>query len=349
MSLDIVKIFVPSIIAFLLGILLSPKLIEVLQKYRLWKKKNIELATDGTPATLSKQLYNDEEKKTPRFGGVIVWSVTAIVALTFWVLSHVFPSMVKFDFISRSQTWIPLFVLILGGLIGAIDDYAVTKTNIGTYIGGGISLKLRIAIVACIASFVGSWFYYKLGYHYIDIPFLGDIEFGLLFIPAVIISMLAVFSGGIIDGVDGLSGGIMTTVFSAYGVIAITNNQIDIATFCFVVAGSILAFLWFNIPPAKFYMSETGMLGLTMSLTVVAFMTNAAVLLPIIAFPLFTASGSVIIQLLSKKYRGRKVFLVSPLHNHYQIKGLPGHNVTMRYWIVGIISAMVGIVLHIGA
>lgn len=349
MSLDIVKIFVPSIIAFLLGILFSPKLIAFLLKHKLWKKKNIELATDGTPATLSKQLYNDEEKKTPRFGGVVVWATTAVVAITFWILSYVFPSMMKFDFISRAQTWIPLFVLVLGGLIGAVDDYAVTKTNIGSYIGGGLSLKLRISIVACIAAVVGSWFYFKLGYHFIDIPFIGDVEFGILFIPAVIISMLAVFSGGIIDGVDGLSGGIMTTVFSAYGVIAITNNQIDIATFCFVVAGSILAFLWFNIPPAKFYMSETGMLGLTTSLTVVAFMTNAAVLLPVIAFPLFTASGSVIIQLLSKKYRGKKVFLVSPLHNHFQIKGLPGHNVTMRYWIVSIISAMIGIVLHIGA
>jgi phospho-N-acetylmuramoyl-pentapeptide-transferase len=150
----------------------------------------------------------------------------------------------------------------------------------------------------------------------------------------------------VIDGLDGLSGGVFGIIFSAYGIIAFMQNQIDLATFCFVLVGGLLAFLWFNIPPARFFMSETGTMSLTITLVVVAFLTQQVLILPIIAFPLVISSGSSIIQLLSKKFRnGKKVFLVAPLHHHFQALGWPATKVVMRYWVIGIIMASIGIII----
>ena len=160
------------------------------------------------------------------------------------------------------------------------------------------------------------------------------------------IVMLALFSGSVIDGIDGLSGGIMASIFSAYAGIAFFQNQIDLAAFCAVIVGGILAFLWFNIPPARFYMTETGILGLTTTLAVVAFLTQSVIVLPIIAFPLFVASGSVIIQQLSKKFRnGKKVFLVAPIHHHFEALGWPSYKVTMRFWVLSMVSAALGMII----
>ncbi|MEK7531782.1 MAG: phospho-N-acetylmuramoyl-pentapeptide-transferase, partial [Patescibacteria group bacterium] len=121
--------------------------------------------------------------------------------------------------------------------------------------------------------------------------------------------------------------------------------------FCAAIVGGLLAFLWFNIPPARFFMSETGIMGLTITLTVVAFMTdtlgggNGLIVLPIIALPLLIASGSSLIQVLSKRFRGKKIFLVAPIHHHFQALGWPGYKVTMRFWVVGVIFALLGLVL----
>nr|MBA3550801.1 phospho-N-acetylmuramoyl-pentapeptide-transferase [Patescibacteria group bacterium] len=166
------------------------------------------------------------------------------------------------------------------------------------------------------------------------------------------IVVMALYSGGVIDGIDGLSGGVFASMFFAYGGIAFYQQQIDLAAFCAVLVGTILAFLWFNIPPARFYMSETGSMSLTITLAVVAFMTDALVggygflVLPIIALPLLVTSASVIIQLLSKKFRdGKKVFRVAPLHHHFEAIGWPAYKVTMRYWIISIICAVLGMIL----
>ncbi|MBU1160053.1 phospho-N-acetylmuramoyl-pentapeptide-transferase, partial [Patescibacteria group bacterium] len=189
------------------------------------------------------------------------------------------------------------------------------------------------------------WFYSKLEVSSIIIPFAGEINLGLFFIPVFVITMLAMFSGGVIDGLDGLSGGIMAAIFASFSGIAFFQNQIDLATFCGVITGATLAFLWFNIPPARFYMGETGMLGLTITLTVVAFLTKSALVLIIIAFPLLVASGSVIIQMISKKYFHRKVFLVAPIHHHFEALGWPSYKVTMRFWVISIILAIIGMVI----
>jgi phospho-N-acetylmuramoyl-pentapeptide-transferase len=208
--------------------------------------------------------------------------------------------------------------------------------------------RWKVYIITFISLLIGCWFFYKLGMVSIHIPFGGEFFLGILIIPFFILVALATFSGGVIDGIDGLSGGVLATIFGAYAAIAFANNQIDIAAFSATITGAILAFLWFNIPPARFYMGETGMMGLTITLATVAFLTNSVLILPLVALLLVISSLSVILQMLSKKFRGgKKIFRVAPLHHHFEAEGWPSYKVTMRFWILSIIFAILGIILAI--
>jgi phospho-N-acetylmuramoyl-pentapeptide-transferase len=353
MILDAIKVLLPSITAFAVGMALTPLLTSYLYRNKLWKKKSVPKTLDGREAPISQALHRDEEKQTPRMGGVVIWGSAIITSLLIWVLSKIIPGETssKLDFISRSQTWIPLFTLFFGSLVGLIDDFMSVKDT-GDHIAGGLSLKKRLFAVGIVSFLCAFWFYEKLDVVTIGLPFIGDVFVGWLFIPIFMIVTFAIYSGGVIDGLDGLSGGVFGTIFAAYGLIAFYQNQIDLAAFCAVVVGAILAFLWFNIPPARFFMSETGSMGLTITLAVVAFMTDSlgegygVIMLPIIALPLVLASGSVIIQLLSKKFRnGKKVFLVAPLHHHFEAVGWPSYKVTMRFWIISIVFGVLGVTL----
>lgn len=270
-----------------------------------------------------------------------------------WLVAQLFPGDVttKLDFLSRDQTWVPLSAFIVGALVGLLDDFFEISGR-GTYAAGGLSLKKRLAIVGGIGLLVSLWFFYKLDVHTLGIPFVGDIDIGLFFIPFFVLVMLAIYAGGIIDGIDGLSGGVFAAIFSAYAGIAFFQAQINLAAFSAMLVGSILAFLWFNIPPARFYMSETGTMGLTVALVVVAFMTDSLgegygiFVLPIIALPLTVTVFSNIIQVVSKRLRsGKKVFLVAPLHHHFEARGWPPYKVTMRYWVISVVFAVSGMIL----
>ena len=347
MPIDVVKIFLPTAVAFFIGIAGTPFLTDFLYRHKMWKRSSVKLTMDGKEATISSKLHNDEERKTPRMGGVVVWGSVTITIFFFFVLASFFPESVfaKLSFLSRNQTWLPLFTLIAGALCGLVDDYLVCREQ-GTYMGGGLSLRIRLVFVSALALIGAWWFYAKLGMDSVHVPFVGDVHLGLLFIPLFVIFMIGIYSGGIIDGVDGLSGGVFASIFSAYAIIAFAQGQIDLAAFSSVVVGGLLAFLWFNIPPARFFNSETGTMALTTSLVVVAFLTKAVLVLPVIAFLLLVTSASSIIQILSKKYRnGKKVFLVAPLHNHFQALGWPPYKVTMRYWVLSIVFAIIGTII----
>ncbi len=346
MITDVVKIFIPSIVSFGLGVLITPSVTDYLYRNKLWKKKSVAVTTDGTSAPITQSLHNDEARQTPRMGGIVIWASTLITIGLFWFASMVDgPIFDKLNFLSRNQTWLTVFTLIAGALIGLVDDYwSVTERY--DQKAGGLSFKKRIFVVLVVGLIGAWWFYSKLEMTSILVPFYGLLNIGWLFIPFFVLVMLGTYSGGVIDGLDGLSGGIFTAIFSSYGMIAFFHNQIDLATFCFVIVGSLLAFLWFNIPPARFFMSETGIMALTMTLAVVAFLTQEALLLPIIAFPLVVSSASSSLQLLSKKFRnGKKIFRVAPLHHHFQALGWPATKVVMRYWVIGVICAMLGLVL----
>ncbi|MBI4059506.1 hypothetical protein HY406_00395 [Candidatus Giovannonibacteria bacterium] len=349
MVLNVLKVFGLSALAFAIGVLATPLLTHYLYKYKLWRKEVRTRAPDGAPTPIFSEMHKDRETRVPRMGGILIWGVTLLVTFLFWFLSlSGDPLWQKLNFLSQGQTWLPLFALVAAALVGLIDDIWQVKGK-GNYIAGGMRFSRRLFLILLIAV-VGAWWFYsplKLGQNSVFVPFFGDVFLGTFFPLFFILVMLATFSGSVIDGLDGLAGGVMASVFAAYSGIAFFQDQIDLAAFSAVLAGAIGAFLWFNIPPARFYMGETGILGLTTSLTVVAFLTDAVLVLPIIALPLVLDAASVIIQLFSKRFLGRKVFLVAPLHHHFEAKGWSHYKVTMRAWVLSIVVAVVGMVVQL--
>ena len=352
MIADIVKVFLPAAFAFFIGIALTPLWTNFLYRRQMWKKKAGKVDLDGKETKIFNELHKNREVGTPKMGGVIIWFSAALTTLLFWLSAQIFSGDIfaKIDFMSRNQTWIPLFALLFGGLIGLIDDWLDIRGN-GSHLAGGLSLKKRLILVSIIALVSAFWFYFKLDVAAIGLPYLGDLQIGWLFIPLFVLVILGLYSGGVIDGIDGLAGGVFAAMFSAYAVIAFQQSQINLAAFCAVIVGGILAFLWFNIPPARFYMSETGTMGLTITLGIVAFMTDSLgeghglIALPVVALPLVATTLSNIIQVLSKKYRGKKVFLIAPIHHHFEALGWPPYKVTMRFWILGIVFAILGTII----
>ena len=345
--LNVLKVFGLSALTFVVGVLLTPLLTHYLYKYKLWRKEVRQVAPDGAGTPIFAKLHGERETKVPRMGGILIWGIPLILIYLFYFLSLLDgPIFDKLNFLSRNQTWLPLFTLVAASLLGLADDLWQTLGR-GNYAAGGMRFSWRLAFVVVIAIVGALWFYFPLETHEVYIPFFGQIFLGWLFVPFFVVVMLAAFSGSVIDGLDGLAGGTMAAIFAAYTGIAFFQNQIDLAAFSAVIVGAIAAFLWFNIPPARFYMGETGILGLTTTLTVIAFLTDAVAVLPIIALPLVLDAGSVIIQLISKKFFGRKVFLVSPLHHHFEAIGWPSYKVTMRAWVLAAFSAIVGMVIAI--
>lgn len=347
---DIIKVFIPAAAAFSIGIVFAPLLTHYLYKHRVWKKIAGKTALDGSTAVefekLRTTIHAGTETSTPRMGGILIWATVLFVTIGLWLLAKVLPIPLteKLDFFSRSQTWIPLFTLVAGACIGFVNDLL----DIHPSGERGIRLRTRLLFVVLISSFIGWWFYVKLGIDSIGIPSDGTLFVGALIVPLFVLISIGLYAGGVIDGIDGLAGGVFSTVFMAYAGIAYFQNQINLAAFSATLSGAILAFLWFNIPPARFWMTETGTMGLTMTLAVIAVMTDTPgdgygiAALPIIAFPLIITVASNIIQVTSKKIRGKKIFRIAPLHHHFEAIGWPSYKVTMRYWIISIVCAIVG-------
>ncbi len=341
-----IKILIPAIISFISGILMTPVFTHFFYKYKLWRKTSrVDVVTGNTEF---KNIYEDTELRTPRVGGIIIWMSVIATLVVLWIISFFVSVRLSnhLYFITRSETLLPFFTLIMASIIGLGDDFIQIFSS-GKLKGDPIVLRwIKVAIIVTLGAIIGWWFYSKLGMDTVHIPFDGALYLGVMFIPFFIIIMLAVFSSSVIDGIDGLSGGVLAPIFAAYSVIAFGHGQIHLAAFCAVITGGILAFLWYNIPPARFYMGETGMIGLTVTLATIAFLTNTVLLLPIIAFPLFITSLSDVIQMCSRKFRhGKKVFRMAPLHHHFEMLGWPKYKVTMRYWIIGIMTSIIGVVL----
>jgi len=347
-AIDVIKIFVLGAAGFVLAFLLTPVLTHFLYKHRLWRKEVRNKSLDGKDVPVFQKFHKEGETHTPRGGGLLIWVTVLIIILLFFGISKFTDIwwLEKLNFLSRNQTWLPLFTLIAASLLGLTDDFLQVLGK-GKYIGGGLSLKKRLIIVAIIGLIGAWWFYFKLDWSTLHIPGWGDLQIDGWYLPLFVLVMMATYSGGVIDGLDGLAGGAFASIFGAYAGIALFLGQIDLAAFCAVILGALLAFLWFNIPPARFYMGETGMMGLCTTLTVVAFLTDSVLVLPVIGFLLVLESGSVILQLLSKKFRHKKIFLASPIHHHFEAKGWPHYKVTMRFWVIGTVMAIVGLAIRL--
>lgn len=346
--LNVIKVFSLAAVSTIIAIIWTPLLTHFLYKNKLWKKSARQKAISGEDATVFNGLHKEKEVGTPRMGGLLIWITVVLVIFLFAILELIFPDtwLANFNFLTRGQTWLPLFTLIAASLVGLLDD-VLQISDKGGYIAGGLSLKKRIIIVMLIGLIASVWFYQKLGWDVVYIPGFGDIAIGLWYIPLFILVMVACWSGGIIDGLDGLAGGTFASIFGAFTIISFSLGKIDLAAFCAVITGTLFAFLWFNIPPARFYMGETGILGLTSVLCVVAFLTDSVYVLPVIAGLLIVEVLSVIAQLISKKIRKKKIFLSTPIHHHFEALGWPAYKVTMRAWIIGIVLAIAGVAIRL--
>lgn len=342
-----IKILLPAIASFVIGILITPIATHYFYKYKMWRRVS---RNQNVPKGDFNKIHNEkEELSTPRTGGIIIWVSVIFTIFIIWFVDVLFSNDLsnKLYFISRNQTLLPLFALIIASLVGLGDDLLQILGR-GKWTTDPIILRyIKISIILFLGLIIGWWFFSKLGIKELYIPWFGFIHLGYTFIPFFILVMLSLWSSSVIDGIDGLSGGVLASIFASYTLIAFFKNQIDIAAFCAVITGGTLAFLWFNIPPARFYMGETGMIGLTVTLSVIAFMTDTVLLLPIIAFPLFITVVSNVIQIGARKIFHKKVFRFAPLHHHFEAIGWPKYKVTMRYWVAGLMTSIVGVILSL--
>ena len=349
---EVIRVLIPATMTFIVGMAITPILTHYLYKHKMWKKKSGKLALDGSMALEFNRLHEVHETRAPRMGGIIVWASVLLTTLGTALLAFLTTSTTldAINFLSRSQTWIPLATLVIGAMIGLLDDLMVIRES-----GEGMRLRYRLLFVGIISAFIGWGFYDKLGVTAIRIPFMEPFELGWLIIVLFVITSLALYASGVIDGIDGLSGGVFGSIFAAYSIIAFFQNQIDLAAFCASVVGGLLAFLWFNIPPARYYMTETGTMGLTLTLAVVAFMTNnhgsgvGVAVLPVIGGLLVATVATSVAQFIWKKSFGKKLLRIAPLHHHFEAIGWPGYKVVMRYWVLSIVLACAGVILAFSA
>lgn len=336
---EFIRVLVLTTLGFTVAMALTPAWTAVL--YRLHVGKRIR---GSTVAPVFAKLHR-HKAGTPTMGGVLVWGATALLAALFAALANVQPELFgRFNFLNRAQTLLPLGALLATAVVGLLDDLIDSYSQNG----GGLTMGRRLAIYTAIAVVGAYWFYVKLGWTELHVPFVGDFDIGVWYIPFFIIVIVGTaFSVNEIDGLDGLAGGTLLAAYAAYGVIAFTLGRYDLATFCSVIVGALLAFLWFNIPPARFFMGDTGAMSLGVTLGVIALLTNYALLLPIIGLLLVVESLSFFIQVGAKRWFGRKVFLSAPIHHHLEAIGWSEAKIVMRFWVIAGVAAAVGVALFL--
>jgi len=339
----IVKILLLTASAFIFAVLWTPLLTHYLYKYKMGK----QIRNGGLTPVYTK--LHIHKSGTPTMGGILVWLTVLIFALVFYYLSKFLPweFFKQLNFLSRSQTLLPLGVLVATALIGLVDDWLDVRGK-GILGGGGLKVKHRLVIYTIIAVIGAWWFYFKLDWDIFHVPFFGDFQMGWPYILIFIFVVAATaFSVNETDGLDGLAGGVLLLCFASFGVIAFFTGKYDLAAFCGVIVGALLAFLWFNIAPARFIMGDTGAMSLGITLGVIAMLTNSALILPVIGLVFVIESASVILQILSKKIRGKKIFISSPIHHHFEALGWPETKIVMRFWVIAGISAAIGLVVFL--
>ena len=335
---EITRLLILTSTSFAVAFFASPLLTYFLFKYKLGK----QIRTEGAPIFAK---MHDAKKNTPTMGGILIWGTVLFLAIGFWLLSLFFDGIFgHLNFLSRAQTFLPLGALVFSAILGFADDL-LGIFRIGPK-GGGLSMRYKLVLYTIIATIGAYWFYFKLEWNIFHIPFLGNFVVGFWYIPIFIFIIVATaFSTNETDGLDGLAGGVLLFAFAALGALAFSQHHYDLAAFTSVIIGALLAFLWFNIYPARFFMGDTGAMSLGVTLGIIAMLTDSAMLLPLFAVILVVESGSVIIQVLSKKFRKKKIFLSTPIHHHFEAIGWPETKVTMRFWIISAVTAAIGLII----
>lgn len=327
---ELVKLFALAVGGFSLAMLLTPVYTYAAYRYRFWKKQRTTSTTGENLEVFTKLHETKFRRNIPTMAGMI-----AVVVVTFVTL------LLNLD---REQTWLPLAAFVGGALVGLVDDIINLR---GTGLGvGGLRSSVKFGLITAIAA-VGAWFFYaKLGYTDIHVPFYGAWEVGWFIIPLFMLVVVSTSNAvNISDGLDGLAGGLLATAFSIFGVIALLQGNYGIAGFSFTIIGVLMSYIWFNIHPARFFMGDVGSFAYGMALGVVAMLTDSLFLLPVIGLVFVLEGGSSLVQIVSKKFFKRKVFLSAPIHHHLEAIGWPETKVTMRFWIIAQVVGFIGLLL----
>jgi phospho-N-acetylmuramoyl-pentapeptide-transferase len=328
---DVTQVFLISAGAFVLAMLLTPVYTYLAYRYRFWKKQR-STSTNGEILEVFSKLHADKFKRNiPTMAGII-----GVVVIAF----------ITFVFNLEQRTYLPLAALLGGAAVGLIDDIINLRSNgIGV---AGLRSSIKFTMIVAIGLILGWYFFAKIGIDTVQIPFVGAIAIGWLIVPLFAFVVTATANAvNISDGLDGLAGGLLVMSFAAFGVIALLQNQFVLAGFCFTVIGALLSYLWFNIYPARFFMGDVGSFAYGVTLGVVAILTNSLLLLPIIGILFVIEAGSSLIQIVSKKYFNRRIFLSAPIHHHLEAIGWPETKVTMRFWVIGSIAASIGVMIAV--
>lgn len=340
-SLNLLKVLILTAISFAFSLALTPAFEYYLKRFKLGKK----IRNDGSTPMFS--AIHAVKQGTPTMAGILIWMTTGILTVVFWFLDRVLQidGTQILNFLNRRETLLPLGAFIGAAFIGLLDDIGDLLGR--GFKGRGFRFRHKLFFYMIVASVGAYWFYFKLGFDYINVPFFGEFTLGWLYIPFFIFTVIATsFSVNQTDGLDGLAGGVLLMCFLGYGLIAYLGGRYDLASFIGVISGALLAFLWFNIFPAKFFMGDTGSMSLGTVLAVIAFLVHGELLLPIIGIVFVLEAVSTVLQLFWRKVFHKKLFLSAPLHHHLEVKGWPEAKITMRLWIVSMVAAMLGVIIY---
>jgi len=329
----LVRVLLLGFIGFLVSMLLTPIYTTIAYRGQWWKKMRSE-GMGGIATPVYQKLHAEKHKRNiPTMAGIIFVVTTIIVTVVFNL--------------ARSETWLPVAAFAGAGLIGLIDDMMNIRSN-GKGVAG-MRTKPKIFLYSAVGLLGGWWFFAKLNVTTLYIPYAHNIHVGWLVIPIFWIVVFATANAvNMSDGMDGLAGGLLVSSFIIYALIAGIEGKYDLAGFCLTVVGALLSYTWFNINPARFFMGDVGAFALGTALGVIAMQTNTIYVLPFVGAVYFMELGSVVINRTSRKLRhGKKVFLSSPIHYHFQAMGWPETKVTMRFWILGQVAGVIGLAVFL--
>ena len=327
---EMLRAFILSVLAFLITMALTPVYTFVAYRYRFWKRQRTESTTGEQLKVFTKLHAAKFKRNIPTMAGAVF--VLAIVIVTF-----------LFN-LDRRETWLPLAALAGGAIVGLIDDI-INITGHGKGVAGMRS-SIKFLMITAIGVVLGWFFFDRLDVTAVTVPFLGAWHVGWGIIPLFAFVVVATGNAvNISDGLDGLAGGLAALAFGAFGVISIFQGNTLMAGFCFTVVGALLSYLWFNIYPARFFMGDVGSFALGTSLGVVAMLTDSLFILPVIGFIFVLEAGSSLIQIVSKKFFGRKIFISAPIHHHLEAIGWPETKVTMRFWVIAAVAGFIGVMI----
>jgi len=333
--LQVIRVLGIALLSFLIALGVTPFFSKFLLPKQIRNKES---------APIYSQLHQ-KKAGTPTGGGVIIWATVLGLAFVLWLLAIFFDQVWEYlNFVDRAQTYLPIAAMLIAASLGLFDD-VLGAMRIGPR-GGGLGVRQKILVYLVIALIGALWFYFRLDWDVIRIPLVGNFNIGLWYIPFFMFIITAsAFSANITDGLDGLAGGVLLFAFIALTVVAFVMGRFDLAAFGGAVIGALLAFLWFNVHPARFFMGDTGSMALGITLGTIAMLTNTAFLLIFFAAIPVIESLSVIVQLTSKKLRGKKIFISTPIHHHFEAIGWAESQIVMRFWIVSAIFTTLGLVI----